>query len=291
MSDFPTGGSPSAGEAQALRARYIRHRDALARLAADAPTPQLADAYNRVHAEVEGSIARLDQLAAGVTPTAPGTTASVPFLERIPTAESAAPVHPARLGNDTGPYNSPFDGTYEPLPEVPASQTGARVVVLALVGVLVLALIGYFVWRYSAAGGAHPQIVEETAATTTANVPPPDGSSTAASTTAVPATVADALSVTPPSFDYGVVRKGTRKTQKFSIQSNSNDAVPIKIGRSQCRCLWFEHPAAVPAHGKATLTVTVDGGRAKAGQLNETVQLQMKDKSAAGHLDVTATVK
>jgi hypothetical protein len=48
------------------------------------------------------------------------------------------------------------------------------------------------------------------------------------------------------------------------------------VARSHCRCLYYDYAAKVPANGKETVTVTVDGARAKAGALNETLQITAK---------------
>ena len=68
----------------------------------------------------------LDSGASAAVSTA---TASVPFLDRTPPVAASAPPHPARIGGETSPYSSPFDGSYEPLPDTSGNPGGMRVIV------------------------------------------------------------------------------------------------------------------------------------------------------------------
>ena len=54
----------------------------------------------------------------------------------------------------------------------------------------------------------------------------------------------------------------------------------IKAQRSQCRCLWFEYADTIPPQGSTTVTVTVDGSKARQGPLHETVQVVSKTDAA-----------
>jgi hypothetical protein len=257
-------------EIQALRKRYAEHRDALARLAADAPTERLAQGYARLRAEIDGAIAKIDEIERGGSPSPASPTPYIPApMEPITRPHPAAPelqVDQELLRPETGTmYEEPPQR--RPIP--PA------VIVVALLALL--ALLGFFAWRYTG-GQDGPTIVEEAGSEPAA----------APTTTAEPAPViarAEVLSAVPAAFDYGVVRKGTRKSQRFSLTNNSAAPLNISVSRSQCRCLWFDHPKTIPANGKATLTVTIDGGRVAAGAVSEVVEI-----TSAGNVDVNTAI-
>src|SRR5512138_265563 len=61
-----------AREIEVLRQHYRGHRDALSRLAADAPTEQLAAEYNRLIAGIDDALRKLDELEGRPT-TQPGS--------------------------------------------------------------------------------------------------------------------------------------------------------------------------------------------------------------------------
>jgi hypothetical protein len=154
--------------------------------------------------------------------------------------------------------------------------------------VIALALIAWLIWRASSDRPA-------TTTTTTAAV---EETSTETETTATaPATIAEtapvnALAVTPPSRDYGLVRKGTRITRQFEIANNTEEPISISIARSTCRCLYYEHAPVIPPKAKESVTVTVDGAKASAGTLRETIRVTAKaDPSIGTAFDVIATVR
>ena len=176
--------------------------------------------------------------------------------------------------------------------EPAATQPGAgpRVLLIAGVGLLALALIGWLVWRASSdRPAATDTVVEETTANVAAEDEP--------ATTTAPATVAEVptasvLAVTPASRDYGLVRKGTRVTRQYEIANNSEEPVSIALARSACRCLYYEHAPVVPPKAKESITVTVDGAKAKAGTLRESIRITSRsDPSIGTSIDVIATVQ
>ena len=70
------------------------------------------------------------------------------------------------------------------------------------------------------------------------------------------------------------------------------NAPSFSPARSACRCLYYEYVELVPPKGKETITVTVDGARAPAGALRETVKVTAKnDPAVATSFDVIATVR
>lgn len=175
--------------------------------------------------------------------------------------------------------------------EPAAAQPGSGPRVLLIVGaaVIVLAIIGWLIWRASSDGPASTEtVVEETATTdteTTASAP-----ATIAETTET--VVASSLAVEPPSRDYGLIRKGTRVTRQFEITNNSEEPMSITIARSACRCLYYEHAPVIPPKARESVTVTVDGAKAKAGTLRETIAVTAKaDASVGTSFDVIATVR
>ena len=184
--------------------------------------------------------------------------------------------------------------------DAPAASPGSGLRVLLILGaaLLALALIAWLIWRASSdRPAATGTVVEEPAATSTTT-----GTETETTTTA-PATIAevptatvpvvdDALIITPQSQDYGLVRKGTRATRQYEITNNSDEPVSIVLARSACRCLYYEHSPVVPPKAKESITVTIDGARAKAGNLRETIRVSSKANPASSTtLDVIATVR
>lgn len=163
-----------------------------------------------------------------------------------------------------------------------------RVVLMIAFAIVALAVIGWLIWRASSDRKATPatdSVVEQPVETTAASTPEPG-------TVAPVNTVADTLRIAPPSNDYGLIRKGTRATRQFEVTNTTDEPVSIAISRSTCRCLYYEHAEVVPPKGKESITVTIDGARAKAGTLRETVRVtSKKDPSIAASFDVTATIR
>src|SRR5205085_12056099 len=95
-----------------------------------------------------------------------------------------------------------------------------------------------------------------------------------------PAT-AGVLKVMPSVADYGTIRRGTRAVRQFEVSNATAEPMTITVARSQCRCLYYDYAGKVPAKGKDTITVTVDGAKAKAGVLNETLEVAAKGVPAA----------
>ncbi len=171
--------------------------------------------------------------------------------------------------------NIPLARTELPPVEDESRSRVAIIVVIALIG---LALIGWLIWRASSDRVPEETPIVEETTTTAAETQPP----------AAPRV----LSVSPPSNDYGVIRKGTRATRQFEITNHTEEPVSIAIARSTCRCLFYEHAEVVPPKGKETITVTVDGARAEAGELRETIRITSKSNPAVGtSLDVIATIR
>ncbi len=195
---------------------------------------------------------------------------------------ASAPQHPARRGIEEFPL--------DPTPDHDESQTmnsggGLRVLLIIGAAVLALSLIGYLIWRASSdrPAAAATTIVDETATTTPATVDETE--------TIAPATQAG-LAIRPQSHEYGLVRKGTRTTRQFEVTNNTDEPMTIAVSRSTCRCLYYEHSPVVPPKAKESITVTVDGAKAKAGTLRETIRVTSKsDPAVSISFDVIATVR
>jgi hypothetical protein len=182
--------------------------------------------------------------------------------------------------------------TYEEAEGV--TQPGAglpRVLVLAGVALLALALIGWLIWRASSDRPAAGTVVEETTAPATeTTATAPDTVAEAPETDTI-APAATGMRLTPRSQDYGLIRKGTRATRQYQFRNDTDEPVTIAVSRSTCRCLYYEYEALVPPKATESITVTVDGAKAKAGTLRETISVTPKSGGGGTSFDVIATIQ
>ncbi|HEY0139997.1 MAG TPA: DUF1573 domain-containing protein [Thermoanaerobaculia bacterium] len=247
-----------AREIEVMRAHYRRHREALVSMHEDAPTEGLANAYQSLIRDIDGSLTKLDDLERGV---------STPVVPPPPSIPPSIPLK-------TQPGERPLEQVYDDEPTHlghggrKAGASGGRLVAIVLAGLLVLAAIGWLVWRGSSDRATDDPVLSTADTTDTAPVTEP-------TTT----TVAEAagLSVAPASHDYGTIRKGTRATRQYEIQNNSDSPITVTVSRSACRCLYYEYTALIPPKAKESLTVTIDGAKARSGALNETIQVAAKN--------------
>lgn len=263
-----------AREIEVMREHYRRHRETLEALVSDAPTEHLAQQYARLAGDIDGALRKLDELE-GVA--APSAAAPPP-----PPPPPAADVPPLPPGGGAGtrtladpPRHAHPDDDGEPK---------LRVALIILAAVVALALIGWLIWRASDRGDDTGAIIEA------------DGTAPVVSETLEPATATDApvpsgLTVDPPVQDFGVVRKGTRAVRQYTITNTTGEPAAIKVSRSECRCLYYQHAPVIPPNAKETLSVTVDAARAQAGELKETLQVTTSDPSVKASLDVLATIR
>ncbi len=236
-------------EIEAIRQQYAAHRDALVRMTADAPTEQLATEYQKLVRKIDENLAKLDEIEGK-----PATAAGTRPLITTPPDEAETVVE-------------------DLTPETERGGQGSRIVMIVVAGAVVLAAIVWLLWR--ASGDRNPRTAEQPVATATQVVEtaaPPATQTAAAST--------PSIRITPLAADYGTIRKGTRAVRQFSVENSTNAAVPLKIARSSCRCLFYEYAEKVPAHGKESISVTIDGARAKTGELHETVEVSSKNDAA-----------
>jgi Protein of unknown function (DUF1573) len=256
-------------EIEAVRTQYRHHREALVRMVADAPTEHLAAEYQRLIRDIDNAILKLDELE--------GRTASMP-------AATTAGSRPLVVTPDDERDTLVTDNVP---PAAGDASHSSRVMMIVIAGVIVLAAIVFLLWRASGDRN-NTKVIEQPTATT----PVVDTAAPVPATTPVTAPVAAVLKITPAAANYGTIRKGTRAVRQYSVENTSAAAVPIKIARSSCRCLFYDYTERVPAHGKETITVTIDGARAKAGALHETVQVTSKsDPAVTAQFDVNATIQ
>jgi len=271
----------TAREVGTLRKRYEEQRDILGQLAADAPSDHLAREYMRVRADVETGLSRLDALeSTDATLYARPTT---PSPDRATVAQRPQPEWsaPAMTGSD--PVESEYGveaGTQY------VDKT--RLVMIPLIGIVLLAALGFFVWRsMSSRGEDNSRIVEQR----NRDVPVTEATE---STAPVPvaASPAGPLTIQPDSQDFGTIRKGTRATRQYDLTNVGNTELVLKVARSACRCMYYEYVDKLPAKGNSNLTVTIDGGKAKKGELRETVEIKAKTGDTSyGSIEVIALIE
>ncbi|MBV8520483.1 MAG: DUF1573 domain-containing protein [Acidobacteria bacterium] len=279
-----------ARELELLRQRYRRHREALVNMTADAPTEHLATEYQRLIRDLDAALVKLDELEGGTAAAAPVAAPPANPQPRFKTEPGLRPLA-------TSPESEPPAGSvgvYDPPPDTGGSAT--RVVGILIAAVVVLALIGWLIWRASSEKKTTPATIVEqpVAERTSTSVTASDSSGTSAvdDTIATPNSPPDVLTVTPASQDYGIVRKGTRTARQFVVTNHGDAPATIALSRSSCRCLFYKYNDLVPPNGKQSVTITIDGARAKPGAFHEALKITLKkDSSVAASLDVNATIR
>jgi hypothetical protein len=278
-----------AREIEVLRQHYRQHREALVRMTADAPTEHLASEYQRLIVEIDRALGKLSELEGGAAmpvalPVPPPPVAQA-APSRLKTEPGMRPLVTSPIAEETDEPPEPSD---LPLSDEPSRS---RVPLILGVAILALALIGWLIWRASSDKTAAPAIVTETGTTNVPVSTAPDTSIEEAPAPA-PAAAASALVPAPRVQDYGTIRKGTRAVRQFQITNNSDEPISIEVTRSACRCLFYEYQSLIPPKAKETLTVTVDGAKAKAGMLRENLKVsKKKDPSVATSVEVNATIQ
>ena len=266
-----------AREIEIMRAHYRRHRETLAKLIADAPTEHLANEYQRVIKDIDASMLKLDELEG--RGTAP-----------IPAAAPEARTTPERLKTDAG--SRPLVTTAQPADDTYAytqsdSDSRSRLTLIIVAAVVALALVAWLIWRASSdrRSPATGTVVDtSTAVPATSVTEEPPG-------TVAPVATAT-LAVSPRNVDYGTIIKGTRATRQVEVTNQGDQPVTIQVARSACRCLYYEYTGTIAPKGKETVTMTIDGAKAKAGALRESVKISAKsDPSIATSVDLTATIR
>lgn len=249
-------------EIEVLRQHYRSHREALTRMAGEAPTEHLAAEYHRLIADIDNSLRKLDELEGhGAAPaTTPGQRPLV-----VP-------------ADTTGSYDVP-----------PATGgSSSRIVLIVLAGLVVLAAIAWMIWRASSDRKTPDRpVVEQPATTTTAAAAPVE------TATVVPAASQASIRVTPAVQDYGIIRRGTRAVRQFELTNTGETPVTIEVTRSACRCLYYDYNnKKIPPKARETITVTVDAVRAKSPTVDEQLTVTAKeDPSATATISVRAAIR
>jgi Protein of unknown function (DUF1573) len=276
-------GPEQAREIEVLRRHYRQHREALSRMMADAPTDHLATEYERLAAEIDRALAKLDEL--DNLATAPAFVPPPP-----PPPQHERPVGDPALRSRTEPglrplATNPAVAQYDDgAAAMEGSGPRSRVALILGIAVIALGLISWLIWR--ASSDRTPERPVVASATSTAPI------ATQSDVAAADPVASAELTVTPTAHDYGTIRKGTRATRQYELANNTDDPITVQVARSACRCLYYEHAPVVPPRAKEMLTVTIDGARAKAGPLSEDVKIASKsDPSVAASIEVTATVR
>jgi hypothetical protein len=256
--------SARSREIEAIRQHYRAHRDTLARLAGEAPSEQLAAEYHRLIASIDASLVKLAELA-GVPPS----LAAAP----LPTAASRP------LVMTPG----------EPAPSV-SSSSSSRIFLIIFIGLLVLVAIAWLIWR--ASSERPPSAQRTTTQPVATSTTPVETGTIARAVTPAPAASAS-LRVTPAVQDYGIIRRGTRAVREFELINTGSIPISIAVSRSACRCLFYAYNGKkIAPNAHETITVTVDGARAKSQVVDEQLAVTAKeDPSAAARIGIRATIK
>ena len=265
-------------EIEILRGHYLRHREALVAMIEDSPTEHLAHEYQKIVVELDRSLAKLDELE-GIAPTARG-----PEPPRNPGRQAVAAAAMAA----TSPGMRPLDGAsaddYDTHPpNIPAAREipRSRLALIAAVALVALAAIGWLIWKASSDRTANGGPVVEELTTADAETIAPE-----------PLAPPPLLSAAPAAQDFGIVRKGARAARQFEIRNETEEPMAITVSRSACRCLYYEHAPVIPPKATETLTVTIDGSKAPAGELDETVRVAAKsDPAVVTTIDITGTIQ
>jgi hypothetical protein len=269
-----------AREIEVLRQHYRAHRETLMRMVPDAPTEQLAGEYQRLVVSIDNSLRKLDELEGREAATT-AAAAGLGETQRMGTAAGTRPLVSSEPVTDHGiaSYDRPVDRP---------SGNGSRVLLMLVIGLAVLGIIGWLIWRASSD--------RKPAATQVIEAPPSTTNTDTASTIVpvAPVAAASSIKIAPALADYGVIRKGTRAVRQFEITNTTATPLSITVARSACRCLYYEYDtkAKLAPKAKEALTVTVDGARARAGALDESIAVTSKDDpNATGTIGVRAVIK
>jgi hypothetical protein len=274
--------SARSREIEIIRQHYRAHRDALGRLAAEAPTEHLAVEYTRLIADIDTSLRKLDELEGHGLPAAAPTAAAAP--PRVASAASRPLVM-------TPGEPAPAIGRYDTAPERGTSSS-SRIVLILVIGLAVLGALGWLIWRASSKRlpSTRPTVVEQPATTATTSAE----TGTVTPLAPSPASAASAIRITPAVQDYGIIRRGTRAVRQFELTNSGSIPLSIQVARSSCRCLYYEYndKKKIAPNAHETITVTVDAARAKSPAIDEQLAVTAKeDPNASATIGVRATIK
>lgn len=282
-------------ELDILRRQYRDHREALTRMAADAPSEPLAAEYTRLIANIDSSLAKLDELesASQRRGTSPGTAAApVPAAGSVASRASGEP-----LRDESQPLSRPLLGVGESSSSLESPEPDHRgdnkFVLMLVLGIPVLALLGYLAWRASTSRDSvkatEPVAVSEAAPETNTVRPIETGT---VRPVATPPQPAREIVIAPAAVDFGVVGKGTRAVRQIEVTNKTGQPLDFQVARSQCKCLYYEYKSKLAANQKETLTITLDAAKAPAGAVQEAIAITSKnDASLSASVQISATVQ
>ncbi len=252
---------------RALRHRYEQHRSALRQLEEGAPSETLAKRYHELQSEIDRALSQLDSLD--------------PLSADLTSGARPAGPPPSELSSTVPRWNgrSPEEET-GPMTRRPA---GSRTFLMVLLAVLLIVILGGII--YWTTGPSSPE--EESAAALVAEP------ATASETTArEPEPEPAKLAIQPDHHDFGAVKKGTRTVAGFTLTNMTDQPLRIAIDRSNCRCLWYDYPASIPAHESVPLQISIDGARADQGPVEETVRIFSKsDDAFSAEVKITGEIR
>jgi hypothetical protein len=267
---------------EVLRKHYQQHRETLRQLAAEAPSEFLAAEYQRLIRDIDLSLRKVDELegrgsaAAVSAATAAAATGA---------AVSAGDQPTMKLNAGSRPLAPPPVHYGERLTAAPAPSPSTRVALILAVGLVVLGLVGWLIWRASTSRDDEVPAAETQSVTNTEPIVEPG-------TIEPIALASDALKIAQPDVKFGTVRKGTRVVRQIEITNSSDQVIAISLDRSNCRCLFYEHADEIAPKAKESITVSLDGTRAKVGELRETIGVTAKnDPTVKTSFNVTANIR
>jgi hypothetical protein len=260
-------------EIDTLKERYLAQRETLRQLETEAPSEELAARYREIQSEIEGAIRKLTELGHPPVTRRTSPSTKIPAVTAPPATIADRPLHGGGIVDHAAPSETP-------------TANAQRLALMVGVALIVLIALAFLVMRgFRNKPRAETRVAETQTATTTTTT-----------TTVAPVTPvveeSGAIGVSPSSHDFGTIRKGTRAVRQFKLENHSDAPVSVAIARSKCRCLWFDFDEKIPAKSSTILAITVDGAKAAAGNLAETVEISnKKDKTEKATIQLSALIE
>jgi hypothetical protein len=276
-------------EVERLRSVYRDHAETLSKLASSSPSKQLARRYQELIADINKAIVGLDEVDPDVIARRSAERPIVPAEPAPahppvpPPAPSAADRRQESPAHHDPPERPILSSTYSASAPAAGEEEGTllRIVLIIGLAIVLLGVLALFVWKFS--GDRTPATAEKPAAPAPVAAPPPKEEPVTPAPEPKPES---ALSVTPQQQDFGTIEKGSSAVRTFELANRGKVAITLELSRSKCRCLWYDPPKNLSAGGRGTLTVRLDGSRAPAGPLAESVEITGK-----GHRDALAVIE
>ncbi|HEX8152638.1 MAG TPA: hypothetical protein VF698_05905, partial [Thermoanaerobaculia bacterium] len=147
-----------AREIEILRQHYSHHRETILGLMGDAPTEHLAAEYQRLIHDIDASIAKIAELEGRPT----SASGAVPLPPPPAVRAGAARPNAARPNAANAAYDPEVtEHDYVPPPPAPGeANPQSRMMLMIVAGLVVLALIGWLIWRASSGRSPEGQVVD-----------------------------------------------------------------------------------------------------------------------------------